>query len=333
MKVLLTGAAGSVGHHVLDQLLKEKHTVTVIEMKTARAENILKPYYKKVILKWGSITERNLVNELVKGQNIVIHLAGLIPPAAGVNPELTKNINYFGTKNIVDAIKNYNPDCFLMFSSSISVYGDRVDKYLINVTDQFKISEGDYYAKIKLETEALIKNSGINYTIFRLSAIMDVPAIDPLMFHMPPDTKLEIASGRDTARAFVNGINFKEDLNKNTYNLGGGVLCRTTYREFLKGCFKVFGLDYKHLDETAFATQNFHCGYYEDGDVLNEIVDFQTDTLDTYYDYLGTHVSKLQKKMAGLFSYFILDKLNRSSEPRMAMKKENKGLISRFFKK
>lgn len=332
MKVLLTGAAGSIGHHVLEQLLNAEHEITILDIKSKKNKKILKPFYNKINLAWGSITDVKKIKDLIKNQDIVIHLAGLIPPFADKHPGLTKQINYFGTKNIVDAIRNLNKNCFLMFASSISVYGDRVKKYLISIKDKCKISNGDYYAKIKKDTEKMIRNSGIDYTIFRLSAIMDVPKIDPLMFHMPLDTKLEIATARDAARAFVKGIGYKEQLNHNVYNLGGGKDCRITYRDFLKECFKIYGLNYKYLDEKAFATQNFHCGYYIDGDILNDLIDFRRDTLTTYYKYLGDHVGGFKKELTKLLSYFILLRLNKSSEPSGALKKNNKGLIARFFK-
>lgn len=331
MKVLLTGAAGTVGHHTLYQLLEKKHNVTVIEIKNKKNIKKLKPYFNKINLIWGSINNKELIINVVKNQDIVIHLAGLIPPFADFHPELTKQINYCGTENIVEAIKEYNNKCVLMFSSSISVYGDRVKNYNIKLGDELNISKGDYYALIKKETEEMIKKSGINYIIYRLTAIMDVPKIDPLMFHMPLDTKIEISSARDTARAFVNGIEHINLLNKNIYNLGGGESCRTTYRELLKNCFKIYGLKYSYLDEKAFAEKNFHCGYYIDGDILNDIVNFRQDTLDTYYRYLEKNVSKLKKLITRVFSYFIISNLNSNSEPKKSLRENNKELIERFY--
>ncbi|MDD3821733.1 MAG: NAD-dependent epimerase/dehydratase family protein [Bacilli bacterium] len=332
MKILLTGAAGTVGHHVLKQLLDHNYQVTVIELKTKKNLKALKPYHQQITLIWGNITDSDLLNKIIKDQDVVIHLAGLIPPYADSWPELTRQVNYFGTKNIVSAITKYNPTCFLMFSSSISVYGDRLNNYQIKVGDKLKNSDGDYYALVKIQTEDMIKKSNINHTIFRLTAIMDKPQIDPLMFHMPLDTKLEIATARDTARAFVNGIKHKGILNKNIYNLGGGKKCRTTYREFLKTCFKIYGLNYNYLDESAFADKNFHCGYYIDGHILNDIVNFQEDTLDSYYQYLSDNTSVIKKNLTKALSYFIMWRLNSSSEPKYALQTNNKVLIKRFFK-
>ena len=330
MRVLLTGAAGSVGHHVIPLLLENNYEVTVIELDNKRNRKILKPYINRVNIVWGSIEDKDLINAIVKDKDVVIHLAGVIPPFADKRKDITDRVNYEGTKNIVDAIKNTN--CFFIFASSISVYGDRVLNYNIKVTDELNISDGDYYAFIKKKTEDMIRNSNINYTIFRLSAIMDIPKTDPLMFHMPLNTKLEICSAKDTARAFVNAISRITILNHNTYNLGGGEHCRTTYKEFLKECFNIYGLNYKHIDESCFATQNFHCGYYIDGDVLNNIIHFRTDTLNSYYKYLKDNTSILKRIITRMLSFVIIKHLNNKSEPKIAIKNNEKGLIKRFFK-
>lgn len=331
MKVLLTGACGAVGHHAIPMLIEKGHEVTIFELRTNK--NILKlsKYNDKATIVYGNVTDRKTIFEVCKDQDAVIHLAGVIPPLADRDPQLTFEVNYKGTKNIVDAIRE-NGHGFLMFASSISVYGDRVDDYQIRLSDPVKFSQDDYYANVKKMTEDMIIASGIEYTIFRLTAIMDKPRIDPLMFHMPLDTKIEIASGRDTARAFVLGLEKKEQLKDRIFNLGGGEACRCSYRELLKSCFEIYGLNYKHLDEKGFASQNFHCGYYMDGDQLNEILDFRRDTLVSYYEYLRSHVSFTQKKMAKVFSYFILSKLNSKSEPKIALINQNEELIKKYFR-
>ena len=247
------------------------------------------------------------------------------------HPELTLEVNFKGTKNLVDAISESGHG-FLMFASSISVYGDRVDDYQISLSDTIKFSQDDYYAHVKKMTEDMIIASGIEYTIFRLTAIMDKPRIDPLMFHMPLETKIEIASGRDTARAFVLGLEKKEQVQGRIFNLGGGESCRCSYRELLKGCFDIYGLNYKHLDEKGFANHNFHCGYYKDGDELNDILGFRSDSLESYYKYLREHVSSTQKTLTKVFSYFILSRLNAQSEPRLALRSQNEDLIRKYFR-
>ena len=331
MKVLLTGACGAVGHHAIPMIIDQGHELTVFDLKTNKNISELSRYADKATIVYGNVTDRTAVFEVCKNQDAVIHLAGVIPPLADRDPQLTLEVNFKGTKNFVDAISESGHG-FLMFASSISVYGDRVDDYQISLSDTIKFSQDDYYAHVKKMTEDMIIASGIEYSIFRLTAIMDKPHIDPLMFHMPLDTKIEIASGRDTARAFVLGLEKKEQIQGRIFNLGGGESCRCSYRELLKGCFAIYGLNYKYLDEKGFANHNFHCGYYKDGDELNDILGFRTDSLQSYYQYLSKHVSITKKTLTKIFSYFILSKLNAQSDPRLALRSHNEELIKKYFR-
>jgi nucleoside-diphosphate-sugar epimerase len=333
MKVLLTGAAGNVGLVTLKKLLDNKYDVIALELYTKKNKKKLKKYENKAKIVYGSINDEDLITSLVNKVDAIIHLAAIIPPLADLKPKLAKQVNFFGTLNIVNAIKGLENKPFLIFSSSISVYGDRVDNCYINVSDKLKPSEGDYYAVTKIEAEELIKTSNIPYTIFRFTAIMGYPKIDPLMFHMPLDTKIEIASNVDAATALVNALKHKTELKGNIYNLSGGEKCRTTYREFLNNMLKIYGLNPKHLKETSFATQNFHCAYYEDNNKLNDILNFQNDTLATYYKRVRKEINPLIKILSRIFSRSILYFLQKKSEPMLAVKNKEINLINRFFKK
>lgn len=333
MNILLTGAAGNVGFETLRFLIKKNYNITVLELNNKKNKNKLKPFKKQIDIIYGSINDQKLIYNLVKDKDVIIHLAAIIPPLADRKPKLTYRVNYLGTKNIIDAIKKQLNKTYLIFASSISVYGDRVKNSCIKVTDKLKPSVGDYYAKIKIKTETLIKKSNVPYTIFRLSAIMGHPEIDPLMFHMPLDTKLEIASNIDTGRAFANATCHLKALAGQTFNLGGGPQCRTTYLDFINKMFNIYGLNPKYLKESSFADQNFHCGYYIDGDKLNNIIHFRRDTLTTYYERVAKEINPVIKILTRLFSPLIIFSLQRNSEPLQAKLKKDLALIKRFYNK
>ncbi len=332
LKVLLTGAAGSIGHETLKVLIEKNYEVTVIDLPTKKNKKLLKKYMGQAKILFGSINNEELIAKAIKNQDAVIHLAAIIPPLADKNPDLTRKVNYFGTLNIVKAIKKYNKKCFLIYTSSVSVYGDRIDNPWIKVGDKLKASYSDYYAYTKIETEKLIASSHINYTIFRLTGIMGHPKTDPLMFHMPLNTKIEIASTQDTALALVNALEHTKKLNHHIYNLGGGKKCRTTYRDFITNMFKIYGLNIKFLKESAFAEKNFHCGYFLDSHKLNDILNFQHDSLDSYYARVKSQTKGLVRNISKILSRPIIYSLNKKSEPLQAKKKNDKNLISRFFK-
>lgn len=333
MKILLTGAAGNVGFETLKDLIKNNHDVTVLELDNKKTRKKLEPLHDKIKIVYGSINDRDLIDKLVKEQKVIIHLAAVIPPLADRNPDLARQVNFYGTLNIVEAIRKQEKMPYLIYSSSISVYGDRLKNYLIKVGDPLKPSVGDYYAKTKIAVEELIQNVKIPYTIFRLTGVMGYPATDPLMFHMPLDTKLEIASNIDTGVAFAKAVEHLDELEGKIFNLGGGEKCRTTYRKFLKEMFKIYGLNFHYLKSAAFANQNFHCGYFKDSQKLNDILHFQHDTLDSYYERVKKETKGIIRFFSRIFSRPIIYFLQEKSDPLIAQRNKDRQLIKRFFNK
>ncbi len=331
MRILLTGAAGSVGYETLRKLVGTDNIITALDIPTRKNKRRLRAFRSQARIIYGSVNDASLMEELVQSADVVIHLAAVIPPLADRKPELAEQVNIGGTETIVEAIKKCNPQSFLVFSSSVSVYGDRLKNHWIKVGDPLAPSEGDFYAATKIKAEEAIRASGIRHTIFRFSAIMGRPATDPLMFHMPLETQLEIASVRDTAEALVTAVTKLEELDGHTYNLGGGPRCRISYREFLKRMFHIYGLKADFLHERAFAKRNFHCGWYQDSDELEEILHFQHDDLESYFASVQKEIPWIVRFFTRLFSRPIIYFLTRKSEPLLAKKENDTKLVRRFY--
>lgn len=334
LNVLLTGASGTVGSEVLHQLIDRKDiSLTVFDVKTPKSEKIFKPYLDKANFVFGDISNEADVISIAKNKDIVIHLAAIIPPLADEKPDLAYKVNVKGTENLVLALQVYSPDAFFMYSSSVSVYGDRVENPNIRVGDPLTPSVGDEYALTKLKCEKMLQKSSLQWTIFRLGAIMGNHKISKLMFHMPLNTTMEICTPADTARAFVHGIEKSAELKGRIFNLGGGKQCTTSYENFLQRSFDIFGLGKLNFTPNAFATQNFHCGYYADGDDLENILHFRRDDLESYFRKVKKGVSPFLKFLATLFRFPVKKYLQAQSEPLKALKEVDKELIERFFGK
>lgn len=333
-RILLTGASGTVGNEVLKQLVEFQHfEITAFDTKTSNSKRILGPFENQVKVIYGDIRQAEDIEEACKDQDVVIHLAAIIPPFADQHKELAYEVNVTGTENLIRGIQKYARNAFLVYSSSISVYGDRLSDPWIKTSDPLIPSPHDDYACTKIESEALIRASGLDWCIFRLAAIMGIGnhKASGIMFHMPLNTAMEILSPKDTARAFVLAIAHKPELLHNIFNLGGGEHCRITYRDFLRRSFDAFGLGIVDFPQHSFAEKNFHCGYYEDGDELAGIMDFRKDTLESYFDQLNTSVSPIKKSLARLFRKPIKRHLLKQSEPYDAWTTKDKKMASRFF--
>ena len=332
--ILLTGASGSVGFETLKELLKRKnrYNIRIFDIKNRKNSKKLKPFLKDIECIWGDITNFEQVLKAVNGCDFIIHTAAIIPPAADKYTKLAEEVNTGGTENICKAINKTNPEIFLLYTSSISVYGDRIKNPEITVTDKLNPSEGDFYALTKIKAEKIIKNTLKNYSIFRLSAVMHPKMkLDPLFFNMPLNTSLEIITTRDLAFALVAAIDKKDSLNKQIFNIGGGKKCRISYKDFLNENFKIFGLKNLNFPEYAFAEKNFHCGFYKDSNNLNQILNFQRDSLNDYFKQVNKTVSPVKKILTKIFNKFIKKQLLKKSEPYKAFRNKNTELIKHFF--
>jgi cholest-5-ene-3beta,7alpha-diol 3beta-dehydrogenase len=334
-RVLLTGASGTVGREVLKQLCEFSATVeiTVFDKKSRASKSFYRKFNSNINIIFGDISNKNDISKACKNINVVIHLAAIIPPLADKFPEQAEAVNITGTKNLIECIEEQSPEAFLIYSSSISVYGDRNSYPWIKTTDPLNPSDRDEYARTKIEAEKLVINSRLNWCILRLTAIMGFDNHKPseIMFHMPLDSYLEIATPGDTGRAFVNALSHLEKLNKKIYNLSGGEKCRIVYRDFLSRSFDIFGLGKLDFKPNSFAIKNFHCGYYEDGDKLNEILDFRRETIDDYFTNLKKYIPTVRKILTSILRKIIKHSLQKQSEPLAAINSNNISEITHYF--
>jgi NAD dependent epimerase/dehydratase len=107
--VLVTGAGGFIGSHLVDELLRREADVTAFVHYNARNDwGMLEGRYKdstphlKVIA--GDVTDALFVKKAVSGKEVVFHLAALIGiPYSYVAPESYVNTNIKGTLNLMQA--------------------------------------------------------------------------------------------------------------------------------------------------------------------------------------------------------------------------------------
>jgi nucleoside-diphosphate-sugar epimerase len=124
--VLVTGGAGFIGSHLVPQLLKEGHSVTVLDnLSAGKLENLEGVLdHPKFMFQRGDIRDKTIPNEVFDGVDSIIHLAALIDISASVaDPIQNHEINVNGTFNILHAAIKHNVKKFV-FASSTAVYGD-----------------------------------------------------------------------------------------------------------------------------------------------------------------------------------------------------------------
>ncbi len=294
-KVLVTGASGNIGKQVIKYLLSEgKYEITAIDIKNRKNYKALKKYRKRIQITFGDINNRVLIDSLIKENEIVIHLASSLPPISNLDENITLNNDYSGTKIIVDSIKKYNPKCYLIYTSSTSVYGKMEPFSSINIEDEVNPNIRDYYSKYKLKAENYIIHNLKNYTIYRLSYVLGNIKEDNIIYNLPLDSEIEPILNENAAYGIVATLDNKKALNKKIMNLSGGKAYRISYRDYLLKILECYGITLKIWHTLLFVEKNFSNNYYEE-DNLNEILNYRSKSIEVYLKSLEKYKKDIKR--------------------------------------
>ena len=123
MRVLVTGGGGFIGSHLVERLLRDGHSVRVLDnFATGRRENLL-PFLADIELVEGDLQSYERANIAVRDVDLVLHQAALPSVPRSVQDPLTSNAsNVIGTLNILLAARDSGVER-VVFASSSSVYG------------------------------------------------------------------------------------------------------------------------------------------------------------------------------------------------------------------
>ena len=331
-RVLVTGAAGAVGEEALAELLRrpERYEAVALDLPQWDVRRRLLPHRRDARIILGDLRDPEVVDRAVAGVDAVLHTAAVIPPRADRDPALATAVNVQGTRCLLEALERLGRPVRLIYTSSISVYGDRLATPWINVDDALRPSPHDHYAETKIQAEALIRASSLPWTILRLTGVLSHRiGIDPLMFHMPLETAFESVTARDTGYALVQALEV-DGLTGRTFNLGGGARFRAPYREYLDRHLTIMGLGAGFLPDTAFAEGNFHCGYFRDSHELEALLGFQRDGIDDWFRSVRARVNPVVPLLARATRPLVRRVLLRQSEPLAARRAADRAQLERF---
>ena len=255
MKILLTGAFGNLGRSTLDELLRQGHSVRCFVSRRKAHLRTARSYGGKIELIWGDVRQLADVSEAVQDQDIIIHLAYMLPPYSEEQPDLSHAINIGGTRNLLAAARSLPRPPRFFFSSSFDVFG-----YTQHLPPPRKITDPvqatDHYSTHKIACEEMIKTSGLEWSIFRFTDIppMGLRSPHPIMFKIPLDTRFEVIHTHDAGLAIANGMR-RDDIWGKTLLIGGGPTCQILYREYLGRMLEIMGIGM--LPESAFGNDPY----------------------------------------------------------------------------
>lgn len=161
MKVLVTGATGFIGQHVVRWLTAEHIAVRAL---VRRDTGVSALHERGVEIVRGDLLEPQTLHGIATGMDTVVHTAGLVGSGRGSNQEYTA-ANVEGTRALLAEARRANVGRFVHIST-VGVYGLGALQRDVKETQPLKPA-GSAYVKSKAVSEQLVIDSGLPAVILR----------------------------------------------------------------------------------------------------------------------------------------------------------------------
>jgi len=287
--VLITGGAGSVGRQLAGMLLDQGRSVRIFDLPFMDFAGLEGEENVEVVK--GDITDTAIVSQAVLGVGGVLHLAAILPPNSEKDRNFTFKVNVDGTKNIVEAMRVGAPDATMVFTSSISTYGDTSGEEPPVMT-QHSQDAIDVYADSKISGEQVVKESGVNSVVLRIASIA-VPE-----FLEPPDPwpftaeqRVEMIHRDDVADALRNAIDSREAIG-NIFNIAGGESWRLKGKNYVEDFFEVMGAPI----EMAVYRDSAGWNDWYDTDESQKILEYQNRSYQHYSNQMRSIIKEMMEE-------------------------------------
>lgn len=164
--VLVTGAGGFIGSHLVGRLLGEGARVTAFVRYNSRGDagllETLAGRQKEVRIVCGDIRELETVHQVVKGAEVVLHLAALVGiPYSYVHPNEVVEVNTVGTLNVLTAARDAGVQKVVVTSTS-EVYGTALS---VPISEAHPKQPQSPYAASKIGADALALSFYASYDL------------------------------------------------------------------------------------------------------------------------------------------------------------------------
>lgn len=242
MKILVTGADGFIGSHLVQELVAKGHRVTALSQYNSFNLHgwldFLPPKTReKIALVTGDIRDAAFISETVKGHDRVAHLAALIAiPYSYSAPASYLETNAFGTLNVLEACRVHEIER-LIHTSTSEVYGSA---QYVPIDEKHPIVGQSPYSASKIAGDQLAYSYWSSFSVPvttirpfnaygpRQSQRAFIPSVIVQLLGGLPEIRLgsleptrDLTFVKDTVRGFVLAIESDRGVGE-TFNMGTG---------------------------------------------------------------------------------------------------------------
>ncbi|MEA3557965.1 MAG: NAD-dependent epimerase/dehydratase family protein, partial [Candidatus Thermoplasmatota archaeon] len=186
-KIMVTGGAGFIGSHIVDELIGMGHDVVVYDNLSSGRKEFLGHCITDIRFEERDlVTDKKLMDILVDVDH-VYHVAANPDVRVGADDTyISVEQNIIATYNLLEAMRSARPDDppSLSFTSTSTVYGNAT--VLPTPEDYGPLMPISQYGASKLAAEALISafsdNFGIKATVFRFANVVGSRSTHGILF-------------------------------------------------------------------------------------------------------------------------------------------------------
>ena len=289
MHILITGALGNIGKSTLAALQGRGHRLSCFDVPTRRNRQLAKRLPSSVRMHWGDIRQPCDIAKALSDQDVVVHLAAILPELSHsgerseLKPAIAYTVNVGGMQSLIAAVASMSQPAAILFTSSLHVFGLTQHLAPPRRADD-PVHPVEHYAKQKMACEALLRESGLRWAVLRLGAAIPVQLIlNPAMFLIPLSNRIEFVHTRDAGMAIANAVE-TEAVWGRVWLIGGGARCQLRYGDMLNAFMQLIGQ--APLPAEAFNTVDYSVDWL-DTQESHQLLNYQQRSYDDYVQDLA----------------------------------------------
>jgi len=207
MNVLVTGANGFTGSHLVRALLDRGDRVTAL---VRLSSDVSRLQGLNITYAYGDVTDRASIDKAMTGIDRVYHIAAFVELGL-VDAEKMRRVNVDGTRNVIEAARAAGVEKML-YCSTVGIYGDTKGETIDETFDRQQSEFSSAYDETKLKAQELVNAAvadGTNIVSIMPSGIFgaDDPHFGPVIQNFLKG-RLRVWAGGDR----VTGIVHVDDL-------------------------------------------------------------------------------------------------------------------------